>query len=462
MTDGPWLGDACSLVDAFRAGERTPVEELDRTLRAIEASSLNAFSYIDADAALASAESADLAKPFGGVPIGIKELQDVLGWPATEASVPLKNQIAAHDCTMVSRLRDAGTVLVGLTTASEFGGVNLTRTLLNGATHNPWECGRTPGGSSGGSASAVAGGLVTLATAGDGGGSTRIPAGFCGLVGLKGTYGRIPKGPFAEFGNLTAVSGCVSRSVRDSARFLDVTNGFDAQDPQSLPRVEGYEQNLGSYVESLRGSRVTVLWDFGGAFVAPDSVSILSELSSVLIGELGLVEVEAKAELPNMGTAWSLSGLLGIQAALGDLWPDCEEQLTPEMRFGLRWAHGKFDAAAAMKVADRRARHNAAMAALFAQTDFVITATNPEVAFAAEGPLPSVFGGKEVGGWNNGRLTAPSNLYGNPAISIPAGTLAGLPVGLQVLSVHHTEPLLLDIALVAERLRPWPLVSGSC
>jgi aspartyl-tRNA(Asn)/glutamyl-tRNA(Gln) amidotransferase subunit A len=461
MTDGPWLGDACSLVEAFRNGERSPSEELAATLKAIEVSNLNAFSYLDPEQAALAAKTADTALPFGGVPLGIKELQDVLGWPATEASVPLKDHVAAHDATMVTRLRNAGAVLVGLTTASEFGGVNLTRTLLNGATHNPWEHGRTPGGSSGGSAAAVAGGLVSIATAGDGGGSTRIPAGFCGLVGLKGTYGRIPKGPQAEFGNLTAVSGCVSRSVRDSARFLDVTNGFDSHDPQSLPQVYGYEQNLGTYRDTLKGKRVAVLWDFGGAYVAPDAVATISELIDALTVEFGFKPVDVAVDFPNMGTAWSLSGMLGIQAALGDAWPACEDLLTPEMKFGLRWAHGKFDAAAAIKVADRRVRHNEAMASLFQQTDFVMTATNPEVAFSADGPLPSVFGGKEVGGWNNGRLTAPSNLYGNPAISIPAGTVGGLPVGLQVLAVHHTEPLLLDIALAAERLTPWPLVAPT-
>ena len=169
----PWLGDACSLVDAYRAGERSPVEELDATFAAIDASGLNAFSFLDRDGARETAAGADLAKPFGGVPIGVKELDRVAGWPHTEASVPLKDRVADRDATKVARLRGGGAVLIGLTTASEFGGVNLTRTALNGTTHNPWQTGRTPGGSSGGSAAAVAGGLVTLATAGDGGGSIR-------------------------------------------------------------------------------------------------------------------------------------------------------------------------------------------------------------------------------------------------------------------------------------------------
>ena len=233
MTDTPWVGDACSLVEAFRSGERTPLDELEVTLAAIERSDLNAFSYVDEDAAHAAASRADLDAPFGGVPVGVKELDSVAGWPYTQASVPLKDVIATHDSALVRRLRDAGAVLVGLTTSSEFGGVNLTRTNLNGATRNPWDLTLTPGGSTGGGSAAVAGGLVTVGTGGDGGGSLRIPAGFTGLFGLKCTYGRIPKSPEMCVGSLTAVLGCVSRSVRETARFVDVTNGFHHRDPYS-------------------------------------------------------------------------------------------------------------------------------------------------------------------------------------------------------------------------------------
>src|SRR5262249_17480681 len=144
MTDTPWLGDACSLVDAFRSGERTPAEELDATLVAIEASDLNAFSHLEA--ARDAATRADVSTSFGGVPVGVKELDSVAGWPYTQASVPLKDQVATHDSELVHRLRDAGAVLVGLTTSSEFGGVNLTRTNLNGVTRKPWDLAHTPRG----------------------------------------------------------------------------------------------------------------------------------------------------------------------------------------------------------------------------------------------------------------------------------------------------------------------------
>ncbi|NBO80429.1 MAG: amidase, partial [Actinobacteria bacterium] len=195
MVDGTWQGDAASLVDAFRRKERSPVEELQATYAAIDASNLNAFCFLDRERALAAAERVDVSMPFGGVPLGVKELERNNGWPDTDASLVFKDRIATTTDTMLSRASAAGAVLVGQTTSSEFGGVNLTRTMLHGATHNPWQHGRTPGGSSGGSAAAVAGGLVTIATGGDGGGSIRIPAGFTGLVGLKATYGRIPRGP---------------------------------------------------------------------------------------------------------------------------------------------------------------------------------------------------------------------------------------------------------------------------
>src|SRR5205085_9980706 len=129
-----------------------------------ECSDVDAASYLDAEAARDAAAQADLEAPFGGVPVGVKELDSVAGWPYTQASVPLKDEVATHDSALVCRVRDAGAVLVGLTTSSEFGGVNLTRTNLNGATRNPWDLTLTPGGSTGGGSAAVAGGLITVGT----------------------------------------------------------------------------------------------------------------------------------------------------------------------------------------------------------------------------------------------------------------------------------------------------------
>ena len=464
MGDTPWQGDACSLVEEFRSGRRTPLEELQATYAAIAASSLNAFCYLPREEAETAARAADVSKPFGGVPIGVKELDQVKGWPDTHASVPLKDQVAAYTGTMVQRVRDdGGAVLVGLTTASEFGGVNVTRTKLHGTTHSPWQQGKTPGGSSGGTAAAVSGGLVTLGTAGDGGGSIRIPAGFTGMVGLKATIGRIPRGPMAQYGNLTVTIGCISRSVRDTARWFDVCNGFDARDPLSLPREAGWEAGLGTHLSELRGARVAFAPDWGTATVSPVMWELLEEAGAALAADCGMQRVDGvDTSLPRMGSAWALSGNLGIEAQLADQWPACADDLTPEIRFGMEHAVGKYDSAARAKIERRRVELNEAMARIFDPVDgvdYVITASNPDVAFNADGPLPGVFGGIDAGPGNNGRLTFAANLHGNPAIAIPAGAIDGLPIGLQVVGRHFTEQLLLDLALTAERNRPWPLVA---
>jgi aspartyl-tRNA(Asn)/glutamyl-tRNA(Gln) amidotransferase subunit A len=460
MADAPWRGDTCSLVDAFRRGERSPTEELEATLAAMADSQLNAFAFLDADGARAAAAEADVSLPFGGVPIGVKELDQVEGWPNTLASVPLADRTAADTSTYVARVRDAGAVLVGLTTASEFGGVNCTRTELHGVTRNPWDLSRTPGGSSGGSAAAVAGGIVSIATGGDGGGSIRIPAGFTGLFGLKGTYGRIPRGPRVAYGSITSVVGCMARSVRDAARWFDVANGHDSRDPLSLARVEGWEAGLDSQGDELRGLRVAVVPDWGGAVVSPAMWEVLEEAATALIDDAGWKRIDGvDTSLPNMGAAWGLSGMVQIHGALEGLWPDCAEVLTPEMRSGLERTEERYGMAARIKMEKRRIELNERMADIFEEVDLVIAAANPDVAFAAEGPLPDTFGGVPAGQRNNGRLTFPANLYGCPAVSIPAGTVDGLPVGLQVTGRHFTEPLLLDAARVAERNRPWPLVA---
>ena len=461
MTNTPWLGDACSLVEEFRAGRRSPREEMQATLEAVKNSKLNAVSFVDEEGALERASRADISLPFGGIPMGVKELDNVTGWPATEASVPFADRKATYTGTMVTRLIErGGATHFGLTTASEFGGVNVTRTVLNGVTRNPWNLERTPGGSSGGGAAGVAGGLFALGTGGDGGGSIRIPAGFNGLVGLKATYGRIPRGPHAEYSNLTVNIGGMTRSVRDTARWFDICNGHDTTDPLSLPKVSGWEAGLGS--TPVAGLRVAIVPDWGGAVVSPAMWNVLLEAADHLVASAKLRRIDGvNTALPRMGAAWSISGMIEIASALGDMWPACADDLTPEMRMGLQLTEGRYNASERAKIEARRTALNMRMAEIFQQVDLVITASNPDVAFIAEGPLPNTFGGVKAGAGNNGLLTFPCNLHGNPGISVPAGTVDGLPVGLQIIGPHFSEQVLLELAHVLERERPWPLTAPA-
>jgi Asp-tRNA(Asn)/Glu-tRNA(Gln) amidotransferase A subunit family amidase len=457
MDDAPWALDTVSLVEAYRSGEHSPVAEVEAVLAAIDASDLNATSYVDADAARQAAAGADVSLPFGGVAILVKQGQKVRGWPATEGSVALSDLVHDDDATLVARLREAGAILVGQSTQSEFAGLHQTRTKLYGATRNPWDLGRTPGGSSGGAAAAVAGGVVTLATAGDGGGSTRIPASFCGLPGLKPTYGRIPRGPHLALANLVAAPGCLSRSVRDIARFLDVVNGFDPRDPYSLPRVDGWERDLGT--STLRGLRVAISPNLGIAVVRRGVRDLVLEHAELLVQDAGLDAVDVDIAVPEGSYEWAMAGMARIREQLGDRWPACADELTPPIRFGLDLAAKTVDLDLMSRIEAQRTEGNERMAAIFDQVDLVIGAVTPDVAFEADGRLPEEVDGERVAMGNNGALTIASNLYGNPAISIPIGTVDGLPVGLQVLAAHHREHLLLDLAALVEANRPWPLVA---
>jgi Asp-tRNA(Asn)/Glu-tRNA(Gln) amidotransferase A subunit family amidase len=439
---------------------------LDASLAAISASELNAFAHLDTEAARRTAADADVSLPFGGVPIGVKELEEVTGWPYTEASVVFKDRVGQRDSTHVSRLRGAGAVLVGATAAPEFGGVNYTHSKLHGTTRNPWNPERTPGGSSGGSAAAVAGGLVPIASGGDGGGSIRIPAGYTGLFGLKSTFGRIPKGPGTLQPPLTVVLGCMARSVRDTARWFDVCNGFDARDTLSLPRVEGWEKGLGTF--DLSGKRAVVSIDLGTAVVEPRLAALVLEAAESLIADAGLVRVDVVVSLPRGGLEWAMSNLVGLAGELGDRYPACNDDLTPEIQLGMNLATYNLNVQTAGATEMFRIDVNEQMASLFDQADFVFAATNPDVAFPAAGPMPTTVGdvdlvaehGFEVALSNNGSLTIPANLTGNPAVAIPVGSVDGLPVSMQVIGRHHQEQLLLDLAAVAERERPWPLVAS--
>ncbi len=384
MADLPWTGDACSLVDAFRAGERSPVEELGATLSAISSSDLNAFSFVDDERALDAARAADVQRPFGGVPAGIKELESVRGWPATEASLVFRDRVADTTSVFVERLLEVGgAVGVGLTTASEFGGLNVSTTKLNGVTHNPWKHGRSTGGSSAGSASAVAGGLVTLATGGDGGGSIRIPAGYTGLLGMKGTFGRIPRAPHAYSRPNTVVLGNPARSVRDAARLYDVCAGYHPADPSSLPATGGWEAGLGTH--DLAGVRVAVLPSLGGVIdVASGTEARVREAAAALIRATGMVEVDLDIELPNLAAQWMMGNLSTLLAELGDRWPQCAPLLTDEVAFGVYMSQALYNLRTAAVAEELRVRAYEALADAFGRVDLIIAATNPDVAFPAD------------------------------------------------------------------------------
>jgi aspartyl-tRNA(Asn)/glutamyl-tRNA(Gln) amidotransferase subunit A len=457
MSDAPWAADACALIDAYRSGERSPKEELEATLDAIAASELNAFCHLDAEAARDTAAVADVAAPFGGLVLGVKELDAVAGWPLTEASLVFADRVADHDATVISRLRASGAVLAGQTTASEFGGLNVSVSLLHGVTRNPWDLTKTTGGSSAGSSAAVAGGLLSLATGGDGGGSIRIPAGFCGLVGMKGTAGRIPRGPKTVIGPMTVVLGCMARSVRDVARYFDVCNGHDARDPYSLPRVEGWERDLGRH--DLGGMRMAISPTLGSAVVRPEVEALVVDAAQALGRDAGLRLVDVPVQLPSLSAEWALANLATLVGELGDRYPGCLPELTTEMGFGLQMASQVLNLDVAAKAEVNRTAANEAMADVFDQVDFLVCATNPDVAYPADCTLNTKVGDLTVGPENNGALTIPANISGNPAISIPAGLVEGLPVGMQVIGRNHADALLLGLAGVVERERPWPLVA---
>ena len=340
---------------------------------------------------------------------------------------------------------------------------------------------------------------MTLATGGDGGGSIRIPAGYTGLFGMKGTYGRIPRGPDAWFRPGTVVLGCLARSVRDAARFYDVCSGYDPIDPSSLPKRVGWEADLGSH--DLTGRRVAVVPNLGGVTVEPAVEARVREAAAELIAANHMVEVDLRIDLPNLAVQWMVGNLSTLLAELGDRWPGCAAELTDEIAIGLYLSQSLYNLRAAGVAEDLRVQAYKAMAAAFDRVDFVVAATNPSPAFAADAAMSSPsdsfvdwaksnafarLGFRGLMGalrgvaaafpnvpsqlmdvvaerfpdlTQMGGLTMISNLYGNPVASIPAGFVDGLPVGMQVLARHHADGLLFDVALAVERDAPWPLVA---
>lgn len=450
--------------EAVRRGELKAVEALDECLALIEAMDpeLNAFSHLAPDLARAAAERVDamVARgedpgPFAGVPFGVKDLEDCAGMPTGHGSLLYADHpAAAADSMQVARLRAAGAVPLGKTTAPEFGATCFTATKACGVTRNPWDPARTPGGSSGGSAAAVSAGMVPFATAGDGGGSTRIPAAFTGLVGLKPSYGRIPFDGAHE--SETSVRGAMVTTVADAARHLDVTAGPDDRDRGSLPPSGVcYERAI----EELDVGGLTATWslDLGFAVVDPEVAELARAAADTLVSAAGLREIDRPFAPTNPLRAWWGLGAVDINMDVErGMFPERAEEFMPDNRRSLE-VTATYSVAQFARQVKRRNRLQAEVAELFADVDLLLTPTTAVPAFAAEGPLPFTIDGKDARNSGPVPFTMLANICWNPAISLPAGTTSdGLPVGLQITARRHRDDVVLRLARIFEQAAPWP------
>ena len=461
--------DARTIADEVRAGRLRATDVLEECLRRIERlnPALNALVHVDASRACDVAASVDAAVaagrdpgPLAGVPLGIKELEPVEGWPWPRGSTAFRDAVATTTTTMSSRLLAAGAVPVGLTASPELGLLFFTNSVLHGATRNPWNTERTPGGSSGGSAAALAAGLVHLATGGDMGGSIRLPAGWCGVVGVKGTYGRIPRGPAYLGGAHLVHYGPLARSVGDAARFLDCAVGPDERDAFSLPApAVPFEQAIGAI--DLAGVRVAVVDETSMSPCDPDVAAAVREAAADLVAGAGLVEVRVEPlEFPSIDD-------VGGALLFVDLDPEVIAVL-PEVMANLAATEGAapllemafdpsgLDLGGITRAFQLRHSINMRLASLFEDVDLLVLPTAPVPAFGATGPVPTVVAGREVGPVAGPAFTSPFNVSGHPAVSVPAGLVDGVPVGMQIVARRHDDALALAAAAAVERLRPWP------
>jgi aspartyl-tRNA(Asn)/glutamyl-tRNA(Gln) amidotransferase subunit A len=455
---------AIEIAESVRSGDRRAVDVLEECLACIQAldGEINAFIHVDPAHARQTAEAVDAAVaagrdpgPLAGVPFGVKDLQDCAGMPTGHGSRLYQGRSPAPtDSVMVARMRAAGAVPVGKTTTPEFGAAALTDTKSAGTTRNPWDRSRTPGGSSGGSAAAVAAGMVPIATASDGGGSIRIPAAFSGLVGFKSSFGRIPF-PANQPSN-TSVLGCLATTVADVARHLDVVAGPCDLDRFSLPALSvRYEDSL-SMTET---AGLRALWspDLGYAVIDPEVAAIAEAAARDLIAAASLTSVRQTVALTDPVRVWSSNGVLDLFMELEPgMWPQRADEMMPYVSIPLSQASQATPAQIA-GIWKRRLRLDAELADLFSRIDVLMTPTTAVAAFAAEWPMPTEIAGTKVHPSMTVPFTMLANLGWHPAVSVPAGvTSAGLPVGLQVQCRRHDDTTALRLARIFEQTRPWP------
>lgn len=447
--------------------EISPVELMRETLRRIGETqpTLNAFTAMrDEDALLADARDAEErigrgeGRLFEGIPLGVKDLEDAAGLVTSYGSVPFKNNLAERDSIQVERLRAAGAIVVGKTNAPEFGYTAFTKNLLFGVTKNPWDLERSPGGSSGGSSAAIAGGVIPLATASDGGGSVRIPASLTGCFGLKGSYGRIPNGPQGLWVmDDTAVDGPLTRCAEDAAMHLDAVAGVHPLDPNSLPHPG--KSFRASLRELPKGLRIAFSPDLGFAVVQKDVAEVVADAAHVF-QELGHEVEIIQGGPPEPGRDWGLQGAFELLAKLEPLLPDHEDEFGRAFIGGVK-AGAQMNPKHWGTIRKRREELNRWCAETFAQYDLLLTPTVPFDAHPAKGPFPAETEGRTQPAANVGSFTMPFNMSWHPAATVRAGlSAAGLPAGLQIVGPRHRDDLVLQAGWAFEQARPyqdvWP------
>jgi len=460
----PELLTAWQIADGIRRKQFSAAEVLAAALQRIEEKNpaLNAFIAIDPEAAKAQAAAVDAAiardedpGALAGVPMGIKDLEPVKGILFTEGSRAHEGRIADHDGVSVARLKAAGAVILGKTNTPEFGYKGYTENLLWGPTRNPWDPTKTPGGSSGGSASAVAAGMVPLCSASDGGGSIRIPASFSGCYGIKPTAGRIPRAQeHAPTWGVFSTMGPMARTVRDAARYIDATAGPHPNDLDSLDSTgHGFESAI--FAGPPRITRIAYSPDLGYAIVDREVIDRTREAAAALAAALGAELVEAGPGFADPILAWLTIAASGDTRLVDAMTPAQRELLEPGFA---RFAEYGRQVTAVQIAESLETRHqvNRSMTAFFEKFDLLLTPTTATTAFVAEGPPPEMINGQKAGPSSFIPFTYPFNFTGHPAASLPAGlSNSGLPIGLQAVAPRYADAFLLQVSAIYEEACPW-------
>ncbi len=447
-------------------GEVSPVEVITDALKRIDEENpvLNAFVAVDAEGALGVARrleksiaAGEEVGPLAGVPVGVKDMEDVAGLVTSFGSPLYRDNVAETDSVQVARLKQAGAIVVGKTNTPEFAYTIFTKNRLFGVTRNPWDLERTPGGSSGGSAVAVTAGLVPLATGTDGGGSIRLPAAYCGCFGHKPSLGRIPAGGLPGPRSLLAmhpisVSGPLSRCVEDAALYLDCVAGYHPSDPTSLPGPG--RSYLGSLGELPADLRIAFSPDLGRIRVQRGVADQVAAAAAVF-EEMGARVEPWKDTWPDTAVAWSQLLNCDFYAQVREDLERRPEGLSRSLAAMLAETRslGIEDLLAAQQARDEL---NRVLWDLFDCYDLLLTPTVPNEAFAAAGPPPAEIDGEPVPLFDLLGFTQPFNFSGHPAASVPVGfTDSGFPVGLQIVGGRHQDGLVLKAARAYEKARPW-------